>query len=532
MTEEYQFTLVKTTDSISSLPKTLNENMDKIDEAIHAFAETTGASYTLTTQDKEDIASLVPAGDKGADGTDYILTDRDKEEIASLVEITGSGDLVSFDTLTEEQITLLKGQDGADGLDGQDGADGLDGQDGADGLDGQDGADGLDGQDGADGADGLDGKDFTYDMFTPEQLELLKGRDGVDGSDGQDGTDGTSIVSAEIIDNELVLALSDGTSLAPVFLSLNDTDKRLVELAVQGLTDKQDRLIALTEEAVSIKDSDTFFVKQDGNIKILTALLMAEYVVANSPIPPVGKTLDDYTKEELWAIFEYGQGENYFEIGDKMTWVSNRLVTTAQIADFNKDVMDETTGQRANVTFILNDYVTANGEEIYSKAFEYAKTDFVPYDCACLASVIELQENGGITGDLLPDNMVGLLTHVYKKNYGQGWSDLEHPSARVYFFPLGSTEVYAGQSGTDQYTGETEHLHYALFSSASDNLSCLYTYKEKVNLFLRYCTSAATGGMRELNTSGLVEISKSTMVSTTEVANRFPVGFCMGKGTV
>lgn len=59
-----------------------------------------------------------------------------------------------------------------------------------DGKDGRDGKDGLDGKDGAPGRDGVDGKDFTFDMFTPEQLFMLKGKDGKDGPPGKDGIDG------------------------------------------------------------------------------------------------------------------------------------------------------------------------------------------------------------------------------------------------------------------------------------------------------------------------------------------------------
>lgn len=42
-------------------------------------------------------------------------------------------------------------------------------------IKGDPGRDGADGRDGRDGVDGKDGKPFTYDMFTPEQLEGLKG---------------------------------------------------------------------------------------------------------------------------------------------------------------------------------------------------------------------------------------------------------------------------------------------------------------------------------------------------------------------
>ena len=43
---------------------------------------------------------------------------------------------------------------------------------------------------GADGANGQDGKDFTYDMFTEEQLEMLKGPQGEQGLQGEQGPQG------------------------------------------------------------------------------------------------------------------------------------------------------------------------------------------------------------------------------------------------------------------------------------------------------------------------------------------------------
>ena len=47
--------------------------------------------------------------------------------------------------------------------------------------------DGVDGKDGIDGKDGVAYKDFTYDMFTPKQLEALRGSQGQTGASGQSG---------------------------------------------------------------------------------------------------------------------------------------------------------------------------------------------------------------------------------------------------------------------------------------------------------------------------------------------------------
>lgn len=48
----------------------------------------------------------------------------------------------------------------------------------------------LEGPQGIQGEPGQDGKDFTYDMFTPEQLEALKGPQGVMGPQGEKGIQG------------------------------------------------------------------------------------------------------------------------------------------------------------------------------------------------------------------------------------------------------------------------------------------------------------------------------------------------------
>lgn len=90
----------------------------------------------------------------------------------------------------EEQIAQIELKEGPAGKDGKDftydmftqeqlealrGPAGKDGKDGVMGLQGFPGKDGVNGKDGVDGADG---KSFTYDMFTEEQLADLKGDKG------------------------------------------------------------------------------------------------------------------------------------------------------------------------------------------------------------------------------------------------------------------------------------------------------------------------------------------------------------------
>lgn len=54
----------------------------------------------------------------------------------------------------------------------------------------KEGPQGPQGEKGEDGVDGVDGKDFTFDMFTDEQLALLVGPQGEKGAEGEQGPQG------------------------------------------------------------------------------------------------------------------------------------------------------------------------------------------------------------------------------------------------------------------------------------------------------------------------------------------------------
>lgn len=80
------------------------------------------------------------------------------------------------------------GPPGPPGEPGRNGIDGLNGERGLQGPPGPPGKDGVNGDPGPKGEPGKDGKPFTYDMFTPEQLESLKGPRGEQGPPGPPGT--------------------------------------------------------------------------------------------------------------------------------------------------------------------------------------------------------------------------------------------------------------------------------------------------------------------------------------------------------
>ena len=103
------------------------------------------------------------------------------------------------------------------------------------GPQGPQGEQGPAGEKGQDGKDGIDGKDFTYDMFTEEQLKALVGPQGPEGiqgpvgpqgeqgpqgiqgevgpqgPEGLKGDQGVSVVSVEVKDGHLMVHLSNNT---------------------------------------------------------------------------------------------------------------------------------------------------------------------------------------------------------------------------------------------------------------------------------------------------------------------------------
>ena len=131
----------------------------------------------------------------------YFLLDYTHEELINILERASD-----CDNITEERVIELisKAQFGDADFSGYATTDYVDRKIAAVQL--KQGPQGPEGPAGKDGQDGKDGKDFTYDMFTPEQLEMLvgpqgeKGEVGPEGPMGPQGPAGTFNANAEFAD--------------------------------------------------------------------------------------------------------------------------------------------------------------------------------------------------------------------------------------------------------------------------------------------------------------------------------------------
>lgn len=128
----------------------------------------------LTPEQRESLRGPrgVPGkdGDKGEPGQDGKPGEPGKRGPKG-----DKGDPFTYEDFTDEQLQALKGERGDKGERGPAGPAGNDGKDG---------------EDGSTGPQGPRGKAFTYDDFTPEQLEALKGERGPRGLPGEDGAKG------------------------------------------------------------------------------------------------------------------------------------------------------------------------------------------------------------------------------------------------------------------------------------------------------------------------------------------------------
>ena len=162
--------------------------------------EEEGVNYSLTGYSRAATGEVLDVFDENGDyiKTTWVhgdlITDSKLNKIENaLYEINDNSsnyalktDIPSIDGLATESyidkaietIELTPGPKGDKGDKGDPGKDGKDGEQGPKGDKGEQG------ETGPAGADGKDGADFTYDMFTPEQLAALKGPQGEKGDKG------------------------------------------------------------------------------------------------------------------------------------------------------------------------------------------------------------------------------------------------------------------------------------------------------------------------------------------------------------
>ena len=177
-------------------------------------------------------------GPEGQDGKDFTYDMFTEEQLEALRGPQGpqgeqglqgeqgpAGKDFTYDMFTEEQLKALIGPQGPEGIQGPQGPKGDQGEQGIQGEIGPQGPEGLKGETGEQGPAGQDGKDFTYDMFTEEQLEALRGPQGEQGADGAEGPQGPAgeagpqgeqgigVQEVKIEENHLMVTLTDGQVL-------------------------------------------------------------------------------------------------------------------------------------------------------------------------------------------------------------------------------------------------------------------------------------------------------------------------------
>ena len=188
-------------------------NKEEVNALISAYYaehkdELKGEPFTYDDFTQEQLLFL--KGPKGDKGSPFIYEDFTEEQLAALRGEKGEkGDpgqdgTVAFDSLTEAQKLSLKGEKGDQGepftyddftpeqlasLKGEKGDKGADGTMVFEDLTEEQRAS-LKGDKGDKGDTGETGAAFTYDMFTPAQLEALKGEKGDKGDQGPQGEQG------------------------------------------------------------------------------------------------------------------------------------------------------------------------------------------------------------------------------------------------------------------------------------------------------------------------------------------------------
>lgn len=169
---------------LSELISDTNEALGKVDGAISKTDEAVKKANDAVSQ-VNGALKKVQNVDIDVDGTNLNITrpSGEKKEF-DLMQLKGDkgergekgdkGNAFTFADFTPEELASLKGEKGEKGDKGDKGLQGERGEQGLQGVQGEQGIKGDTGAQGEQGIQGVKGDPFTYDDFTPEEIEGLK----------------------------------------------------------------------------------------------------------------------------------------------------------------------------------------------------------------------------------------------------------------------------------------------------------------------------------------------------------------------
>lgn len=132
----------------------------------------TNLNITRPSGEKKEFDLMQLKGDKGDQG---IKGDKGEQGVkGERGEKGDKGNAFTFADFTPEELASLKGEKGEKGDKGDKGLQGERGEQGLQGVQGEQGIKGDTGAQGEQGIQGVKGDPFTYDDFTPEEIENLK----------------------------------------------------------------------------------------------------------------------------------------------------------------------------------------------------------------------------------------------------------------------------------------------------------------------------------------------------------------------
>ena len=138
----------------------------------------TNLNITRPSGEKKEFDLMQLKGDKGERGDQGIKGDRGEQGVkgdkGERGEKGDKGNAFTFADFTPEELASLKGEKGEKGDKGDKGLQGERGEQGLQGVQGEQGIKGDTGAQGEQGIQGVKGDPFTYDDFTPEEIEGLK----------------------------------------------------------------------------------------------------------------------------------------------------------------------------------------------------------------------------------------------------------------------------------------------------------------------------------------------------------------------